>query len=84
MYYQNIMWMDLVYMFPLLLYGIDKLIDDRKPYLYIICISICVLFNYYIGAMIVFFTLIYIGLRYLFDKRDDKNKSYSLLDDVCR
>lgn len=78
MYYQNIMWMDLVYMFPLLLYGIDKLIDDRKPYLYIICISICVLFNYYIGAMIVFFTLIYIGLRYLFDKRDDKNKSYSL------
>ena len=40
MYYQNIMWLDIVYMFPLLILSIDHLLEKNKFIPYLISITI--------------------------------------------
>lgn len=68
MYYQNLMWLDIVYLLPLLLGAIDYLFEKDKYLPYMITIILIFVFNYYLGAMVVIFTLLYVGLR-LYDER---------------
>ncbi len=58
MYYQNIMWLDVAYLFPLLLLGLEKL-QEGKRVLFIIALSATITVNYYLGYMIVVFLLLY-------------------------
>lgn len=69
MYYQNAIWLDLMYLFPLLILGLDKIINENKSLMYIIMISLCVIMNYYIGAMIIFFSILYFFLN-IYLKKD--------------
>ncbi len=73
MFFQNIMWLDIMYMFPLLLIGLDRIVTKKKNLLYIIFLSLIMIMNFYIGYMIVIFLLLYMAL-YIF--RKDK-KTYS-------
>lgn len=58
-YYWNIMWIDAMILFPLIILGIEKIIDENKPVLYIA--SLCILFwsSYYMGYMVCIFSVIY-------------------------
>ena len=58
MYFQNVMWLDMVYLFPLLLLGLDKLKDGKRG-LFIGVLAACVFVNYYLTYMIVVFLLLY-------------------------
>lgn len=58
MYYQIISWLDVVYLFPLLLLGLEKLQEGKRA-LFTIMLAICMIVNYYIGYMIVVFLLLY-------------------------
>lgn len=58
-YSWNVMWMDCVWMAPLILLGIEKLVFDRKPFLYIISLAMGILSNYYIGIMLCIFCVFY-------------------------
>lgn len=58
MYYQNNMWLDIVYMFPLFMIGFRELIKNGRTMPYILCISAIVYLNYYISYMIILFTII--------------------------
>jgi len=58
MYYQNSMWLDIVYMFPIFMIAFRELIKNGRTMPYIICISVIVYLNYYISYMIVLFTII--------------------------
>ena len=58
-YYYNYIWIDSIIMLPLVVYGIDKLIETNKPLVYIITLTITIITNYYIGYMICIFSLIY-------------------------
>ena len=51
-FYWNIMWYDAVYTLPLLVYGIYKLINDKKSGLYIFALSYAIITNYYMGYML--------------------------------
>ncbi len=62
MFYQNIIWLDTAYLFPLLLYGLDRLFDERKPGLYIAVLCAELFVNYYLSYMVVLFLLLYSGL----------------------
>lgn len=66
-YYFNIMWLDGMFLLPLILLGINKLIEKKKPYLYIFSLAIMLLSNYYIGYMIcitsVLYFMIYLYLK---------------------
>ncbi len=58
-YYYNFMWIDSIIMLPLILLGIDKLVNDKKVFLYIFSLTLGIIFNYYIGVMLCIFSLIY-------------------------
>ncbi|MBO4265386.1 MAG: YfhO family protein [Clostridia bacterium] len=58
-YGQNIMWMDALIFLPLIVLGIERLIDDHKFGLYTVCIAYVFIANFYIGYMIAIFSVIY-------------------------
>ena len=57
-YFFNSMWLDVIYMTPLVIMGIDKLIDG-KPLQYIITLCLSIIFNFYIAYMLCIFCVIY-------------------------
>ena len=57
-YYFNNMWLDVIYMTPLVMIGINKLIDGNSTY-YIITLALAILFNFYIAYMLCIFCVIY-------------------------
>lgn len=66
-YFFNIMWLDAFMLLPLICLGINKLIDNKSPYLYIITLALTLLSNYYIGYMICIYVVLYF-LTYFFLK----------------
>ncbi len=82
MYYQNIMWLDIMYLYPLLILGIKKAMEKKGYALYTVILSLCVLFNFYLSFMVILSILLYIGLYLLISKDDLKLKksvSFDLL-----
>jgi len=75
-YFLNIMWLDVIALSPIVLLGIDKIVEGKSPILYIITLIYCIYSNYYISYMLCIFSVIYfiyeISLKYDFKK--DKNK----------
>lgn len=66
LYYQNLVWLDLLYLFPLLMLSLDALIRDGKMLGYICACSACVAVLYYLGFSIGIFLILYVGLQYYF------------------
>lgn len=58
-YYWNIMWMDGMYMVPIITLGIEKLIKKEKYLLYVISLAVMLYINYFIGYMICIFSVLY-------------------------
>lgn len=58
-YYFNNMWLDVILLTPLVMYGIDYIIEKRKIYLYTIFLSIAIISNFYIAYMLCIFSIIY-------------------------
>ena len=62
LFYQNIIWLDMMYLFPFLLLSFEHLIHRKKATPYVIVLSAMMVVNYYIGYMVVLFTLLYFGI----------------------
>ncbi len=58
-YYWNIMWLDGMVMLPLILYGIDELVNKNKILFYVISLALMLFANYFIGYMICIFSVLY-------------------------
>lgn len=58
-YSQNIMWLDGVYLLPIIFLGIDKLIEKEKPILFCLSLALSIFSNYYIGYMSCIASLVY-------------------------
>ena len=58
-YYFNVMWLDSIYLLPLVMLGIDKLIFKNKPFLYCTSLFFCLISNFYTGYMVCIFCVIY-------------------------
>ena len=73
----NPMWLDAVVWFPMLILGIQRLVKDRRPILYIISLTLIVTANYYIGYMCCIFTAVYFIAYYFFARPEllEKYKS---------
>lgn len=63
LFYQNIIWLDMAYLFPLLLLSFEHLMFRQKALPYILVLSLMMIVNYYISYMIILFTLLYFGLN---------------------
>lgn len=58
-YYWNIMWLDNIALFPLLILGFENAFNGKKPYLFIITLGLSLLCNYYIGTISCLFFVFY-------------------------
>ena len=71
-YSQNIMWLDGTIYLPLIILGIEKILEKKSSLLFIISFFLCIVSNYYIGYMIGLFVLLYMGIR-LFQTKKEKS-----------
>ncbi|MBR7082474.1 MAG: YfhO family protein, partial [Clostridia bacterium] len=55
----NPMWLDAVVWLPMLILGVQRLVKDRRPILYIVSLTLILTANYYIGYMCCIFTAVY-------------------------
>lgn len=58
-YSWNIMWLDCILLFPLIMLGLECLVKEKKCFLYCITLGLSILSNYYISIMICVFMVIY-------------------------
>lgn len=75
-YSWNIMWLDCIVLFPLILLGVEKIVNEKKGLLYVITLAVCIASNYYISIMICAFLCIYLIM--VFITSDNKR-----LSDIC-
>ncbi|MGN0398142.1 MAG: YfhO family protein [Candidatus Fimimorpha sp.] len=64
-YSWNIMWLDCILLFPLVVLGLERLVQKDKCFLYCISLGLCILSNYYIAIMICIFLVIYFLVQLL-------------------
>lgn len=50
-YSQNIMWLDGVYILPIIFLGIDRLVEKEKPIMFCLSLTFSIFCSYYIGYM---------------------------------
>lgn len=62
-YSWNTMWLDCLYLFPLIILGIESLIKEKRFFLYTWSLALCILTNYYISIMICIFLVIYFFIQ---------------------
>ena len=59
-YSWNIMWLDCILLFPLILLGLERLVKGKSGLLYCITLGLSIFSNYYISIMICIFMVIYV------------------------
>lgn len=59
----NIMWLDGVYMLPLIALGIERILKDGKGAIYTTSLAYALMTNYYIGYMLCIFSVMYYAYR---------------------
>ncbi len=60
-YSWNIMWLDCIILFPVIVLGLERLVKEQKGLLYCISLGTAILSKYYISIMICIFMVIYYG-----------------------
>ncbi len=58
-FYWNIMWMDCILIFPIIILGFKKLMEDKDPRMYTLSMFYALYCNYYIGFMICIFMVLW-------------------------
>ena len=58
-YQQNILWLDGVLLLPLMVCGIEHIIERGSPWLYMAALTMGILTDYYIGYMMCIFSVMY-------------------------
>ena len=58
-YSWNVMWLDCIWLAPLILLGIERLVYQKKYLLYTITLAMAIISNYYIAIMLCMFCVLY-------------------------
>ena len=56
-YQNNIMWLDGLFLLPILTYAIERVVKQRKYILFIVVLALTMMSHYYIGYMLCWYTL---------------------------
>lgn len=62
LYYQNNIWLDMMYLFPLLMVAFRELFEKKRIIPYTVMLTLMMIVNYYISYMIVVFIMIFMAL----------------------
>lgn len=79
MYFQNVVWLDMMYLFPLLLLGLYRLTEREKPALFIITFSAVLVVNFYLSYMVVVFLILAFGIYAFWGVEKERRKRVILL-----
>lgn len=71
MYYQNMMWLTMAALFPLLFLSIEEVVTKSKILPYIILMSLTMITNYYIGMLEVLIILLFVGLLFIVFRKEE-------------
>lgn len=58
-YFYNIIWLDALYLLPLVALGLNNIIKDKKTTLYIVSLALALCINYYMGYMLCIFSVLF-------------------------
>ena len=58
-YSWNIMWLDCIILFPLIMLGLERLVEEKRGMMYCLTLGVSILSNYYISIMTCIFMVIY-------------------------
>ena len=58
-YNWNIMWLDCLWLAPLVILGLERLVKENRPFLYCAALALSILTNYYISIMLCLFLVLY-------------------------
>ncbi len=58
-YYWNLMWLDAFALLPIILLGIERIINKGKPLTFILSLAVVMFSNYYMAYMVCIFSVIY-------------------------
>lgn len=64
-YYWNVMWIDAMVLLPIVLLGIERIINNGKPATYIVGLALSMFSNYYMSFMLCIFSVIYFIYYYV-------------------
>lgn len=78
MMYQITPWIDAMYMFPLIVIGLKKVLDLEKPTMYIICLTLSLIFSFYVSVMVIIFIFL-ASLIYLYVYREKEERKKAIL-----
>lgn len=82
----NIMWLDGVYMLPLMILGVRRAVKEKKITLLAVSTALCILFNWYAAGVCCLFSIImfFYESAMLFFETDKKDRLFQLfLGTVC-
>ena len=77
LFYQNTVWLDVMYFFPLLLISFDSLIKRKRIGGLIFCLVGMLVLNYYLSYMVVLFTILFFGIYLFINRKKDIVKGIS-------
>lgn len=75
-YAHNTMWIDELIILPILSYGIEMLIKQRKYKIFTISLALAVICNFYIGYMMCIYTFFYFFYYYFMKSGKDKENNF--------
>lgn len=58
-YSWNIMWLDCLVLLPLIILGLERLVNENRCFLYCISLGLCIYTNYYIAIMVCISVVLY-------------------------
>lgn len=64
-YSWNIMWLDCILLFPLIILGVERLVKENKCFFYCITLALSILSNYYISIMVCIGIVLYFMIQML-------------------
>lgn len=64
-YYWNVMWLDAMVLLPVVLLGIERIINNGKPATYITALALTMFSNYYMSYMLCIFSVVYFMHYYI-------------------
>ncbi|MBO5321596.1 MAG: YfhO family protein [Clostridia bacterium] len=79
LFYQNIMWLDIQYLFPLIVLGIYKLTKEQKPLLLTVTLTLSVIFNFYISFAVFIFVILFFGIFAIFNPKANRRTYINLM-----
>ena len=58
-YYWNLMWLDCIFIFPIIILGMEKMMKDKDSRMYVLALVYAFVCNYYISFMICMFLVLW-------------------------